>query len=1101
MDVSGKVTVGDVAVGSATGEFDFTWDLKGLRPTLKTTLGKYPASDVVPPSGTVAIEDQPDGSLNVYYDMQGLVGKAAASGRVSIHTGTSCNDNHANGVRDPYWNTEMYPADPWNASYSVTEGGTAKGVLKVTTGFSLDDNNGHVVVVQTGAGVRLACGALTVATGGLHIHTGTGCTNEKAAGGQYWKDSDTTENPWDNVRYSSRETEAKGAARVASGYKLAYNANHAVVVHSAADGSQIGCGVIEVWLENTTTTTTSATTTTTSGTTTTVVCNGKPDPAEPCTTLSASAGSSCIFEEAQTLCPVLCNTCNYTTSTATTTTAVNCNGELDPTKCSLLKESNCYDPPPFGQLTKNLCPVLCASCTTSTTTTSTTTTSTYTSTTTTSTYTNTTITSTTTTASTTSKTATSTTTIKLCPCPFNPKVIFCPCPDQDDGADDQGEDDGNASNASGEESARNTAGGSWNSTSGTIGQTVPAPEGAIGNTTQAPSSVFAGFNASVGSVPSAKKVSKRIRTIIIASATSGSILLLIIVMLICCCCKKCSDAKPKSSPYDSVGILPGRIDAGLGTNTRPNQDQEWNQMSFLEPEKQLDGRPLSGVGHMTAVTETVFGSEPTAPRENQAQAQVQAHALNSGSPNGGGNYAVDDDDDGFELPIALMLSKRSGTARTEAPNSSGLTAEPRVDSIALPNTVLEIPLWVHTHRMLYAFTASGSNQLTCAAGARVKVLFRQSAEWWDVELKSNGPHGIVPSSYLAEDAPVTAAAQPNAVAESVGTASPPAPRVATVAAASAVSPARPALHNPFAPTSATHYVSHEYTAASAAEVSVSRGQHVTLISETGEWSKIKVLSSGLEGYIPGSFLKGILTAPPPAPAAVAVVAVAPVLEAVAPAQVPGPAWGQAVNAGEVHVAEHDWQGTHASHISFSAGDFISVVEKDLGGGWWKGSPILSAGYPKTTGLFPGSYCREVTSAEQTFVANLQGGSSAEAEQEAAPPAPEPTVAVLAPVVKTRPFSIAAPPKNNGTLAAPVAKARPLSVVPTMVPSIARVIALFEYEPVKDDELAFVEGDHIDVTQMNDDGWYSGFVLKADGSRGDSGFFPENYVEQMGVSEA
>jgi len=69
------------------------------------------------------------------------------------------------------------------------------------------------------------------------------------------------------------------------------------------------------------------------------------------------------------------------------------------------------------------------------------------------------------------------------------------------------------------------------------------------------------------------------------------------------------------------------------------------------------------------------------------------------------------------------------------------------------------------------------------------------------------------------------------------------------------------------PTAATHCVAHEYTAASAAEVSAAQGQQVTLISKSGEWSKIRLLSSGLEGYIAGSFLKEISTAPPPAPAA------------------------------------------------------------------------------------------------------------------------------------------------------------------------------------------------------------------------------------------
>jgi len=534
-------------------------------------------------------------------------------------------------------------------------------------------------------------------------------------------------------------------------------------------------------------------------------------------------------------------------------------------------------------------------------------------------------------------------------------------------------------------------------------------------------------------------------------------------------------------------------------------------MTFLEPEKQLSGRPLSGAnytaapknggggggGSRTAVAETVFGPEEPAVRYPAA-----------GSPASGSNHtaAEMEEDDGFELPIALMLAKRPGTARAEATRRRSLAEEsqaPPAEAVPLSET----PAWLYTHRMLYPFTASGANQLSCAAGAPVKVLFRQSAEWWDVEQGPNGLHGIVPSSYLAEDTPVAtpapsgaAAAAAHTTGSAVAAASSRAHQPQTVAAVEA---AKPAPHDPFAPTAATHYVSFEYTASGPTEVSAARGQHVQLVSQTGEWSKIKLLSSGQEGYIPGSFLKGISTAPPPlaaspaaaAPAAAAIPAAAAAAPA-APAAAAGPQ-GQAVDAGEMHVSEHDWHGTHATHISFSAGDFIRVVNKDLGGGWWKGSCVVSPGHPTSdTGLFPGSYCREATPEEKEAIQTLQGAGS---EPEAAPAlAPAPP----APVAKARPLSIAAAPKRNGALAPPpVAKARPLSFVATSIPSVAKVIALFEYEPVKDDELSFVEGDHVDVTQMNDDGWFAGFVLRADGTRGDFGFFPENYVEQMAASEA
>lgn len=275
--------VGDVVAGSATGEFEFAWDLHGLRRTLKATLGKYPASNIIPPTGTVAVEDQSDGSLRVYYNIAGL-DTDAVSGGLHIHKGTSCRDNHVNGVGGHYWDATKNSEDPWNgnASYSVAEGGNgnAKGSFAVRSGYTFDDNIDHVVVVHNDAGDRIACAPLVVATAGVHIHSGTTCSREEAVGNHYWKFPDDTEDPWNVVQYNSGETEAKGTANVASGYTLQYNADHAVVVHSAADGARIGCGLIQVWLENTTTTTTSATTTTTSATTTTVVCNGVPDPSD-----------------------------------------------------------------------------------------------------------------------------------------------------------------------------------------------------------------------------------------------------------------------------------------------------------------------------------------------------------------------------------------------------------------------------------------------------------------------------------------------------------------------------------------------------------------------------------------------------------------------------------------------------------------------------------------------------------------------------------------------------------------------------------------------------------------------------------------------------
>ena len=51
-----------------------------------------------------------------------------------------------------------------------------------------------------------------------------------------------------------------------------------------------------------------------------------------------------------------------------------------------------------------------------------------------------------------------------------------------------------------------------------------------------------------------------------------------------------------------------------------------------------------------------------------------------------------------------------------------------------------------------------------------------------------------------------------------------------------------------------------------------------------------------------------------------------------------------------------------------------------------------------------------------------------------------------------------------------------------------VIAIYDYQADKDDELTFQENSVIYVTRKNDDGWYEGVM------NGVTGLFPGNYVE-------
>jgi len=65
-----------------------------------------------------------------------------------------------------------------------------------------------------------------------------------------------------------------------------------------------------------------------------------------------------------------------------------------------------------------------------------------------------------------------------------------------------------------------------------------------------------------------------------------------------------------------------------------------------------------------------------------------------------------------------------------------------------------------------------------------------------------------------------------------------------------------------------------------------------------------------------------------------------------------------------------------------------------------------------------------------------------------------------------------------------------NAIPEWVPPnyLEKVIAIYDYNADKDDELSFQENSVIYVTRKNDDGWYEGVM------NGLTGLFPGNYVE-------
>ncbi len=66
----------------------------------------------------------------------------------------------------------------------------------------------------------------------------------------------------------------------------------------------------------------------------------------------------------------------------------------------------------------------------------------------------------------------------------------------------------------------------------------------------------------------------------------------------------------------------------------------------------------------------------------------------------------------------------------------------------------------------------------------------------------------------------------------------------------------------------------------------------------------------------------------------------------------------------------------------------------------------------------------------------------------------------------------------------------LFLCPAWVPKnyMEKVVAIYDYNADKEDELSFGEGSVIYVLKKNDDGWWEGVM------NGITGLFPGNYVE-------
>ena len=168
-----------------------------------------------------------------------------------------------------------------------------------------------------------------------------------------------------------------------------------------------------------------------------------------------------------------------------------------------------------------------------------------------------------------------------------------------------------------------------------------------------------------------------------------------------------------------------------------------------------------------------------------------------------------------------------------------------------------------------------------------------------------------------------------------------------------------------------------------------------------------------------------------------------------------PATGQAAVALFDYTADAD---AEEPELSFKKGDTI-VVTDSSDPDWFEGHLLKADGSAGETGVFPGNYVNlsGETAATDTGSADTDSTAGAGARSEA---------------------NITSPKQSTGQAA----------------------VALFDYTAdadAEEPELSFKKGDTIVVTDSSDPDWFEGHLLKADGSAGETGVFPGNYVNLSG----
>ena len=85
------------------------------------------------------------------------------------------------------------------------------------------------------------------ARGGIHVHEGTSCDSSSAVLGHWWNTATLgSADPWNVVTYDASGMQATMEVALYDGFDAGSHVGRAVVVHSAASGARIGCGILQL---------------------------------------------------------------------------------------------------------------------------------------------------------------------------------------------------------------------------------------------------------------------------------------------------------------------------------------------------------------------------------------------------------------------------------------------------------------------------------------------------------------------------------------------------------------------------------------------------------------------------------------------------------------------------------------------------------------------------------------------------------------------------------------------------------------------------------------------------------------------------------------